>query len=367
MRAGIVGALVLAVAAVIGLAVLREAPWPGSTASEPRLVVPRGDLAPAEETVIALFEATKPSVVAITTANRVFDPWRQQAHDVPRGTGSGFLWDEAGHIVTNYHVIEGATAAQVRLADGRVLPARLVGVAPGHDLAVLQIEPVGERLAALPLGESAALRVGQSVLAIGNPFGLDWTLTTGVVSALDRAIPGPEGTDIEGLIQTDAAINPGNSGGPLIDSAGRLIGVNTAIYSPSGSSAGIGFAVPVDTVNRVVPQLIRSGIYRPPRLGVIHDERINALAREQGIEGVLVLDVEPGSPAAAAGLRPAMQDRLGRIVPGDLVVALGNRRVASSGELRAALDQHVPGDTVELVILRDGREVRVPVRLDAPR
>jgi S1-C subfamily serine protease len=367
MRPEIIGALAVALLAVIGVAVLREAPWPGTSAPEPRIVVPRGDLAPAEKTVIALFETTKPSVVAITTASRVFDPWQQQAHDVPRGTGSGFVWDDAGHIVTNYHVIEGATAAQVRLADGRVLPARLVGVAPSHDLAVLRVDAGGDRPAPIPLGESAPLRVGQSVLAIGNPFGLDWTLTTGVVSALDRAIPGPRGDSIEGLIQTDAAINPGNSGGPLIDSAGRLIGVNTAIYSPSGSSAGIGFAVPVDTVNRVVPQLIRTGVYRPPRLGVVHDERVNAFAREQGIEGVLVLDVEPGSPAAAAGLRPAMQNRLGQIVPGDLVVGIGDRRVATSADLRAALDQHVPGDAVDLVLLRDGREVRVPVVLGAPR
>jgi S1-C subfamily serine protease len=362
MRVAVAGGVVLAVVAALGLALLRGTPAP-----EPRLVAPRGELAPAEETVIALFEATKPSVVAITTASRVFDPWRQQSHEVPRGTGSGFVWDAAGHIVTNYHVIEGAAAAQVRLADGRVLPAGLVGAAPSHDLAVLRVDAGGDRPAPIPLGESASLRVGQSVLAIGNPFGLDWTLTTGIVSALDRAIPGQGGATIEGLIQTDAAINPGNSGGPLIDSSGRLIGVNTAIYSPSGSSAGIGFAVPVDTVNRVVPQLIRTGTYRPPVLGVVHDERINALARRQGIEGVLVLDVEPGSPAAEAGLRPARQNRFGEIVPGDLVIGLGERPIASSTDLRSALDQHAPGDTADLVVLREGREMRLPVTLAAPR
>jgi S1-C subfamily serine protease len=364
MRVAVAGGVVLAVVAVIGLALLPVAPDP---APEPRLVAPRGELAPAEETVIALFEATKPSVVAITTASRVFDPWRQQSHEVPSGTGSGFVWDTGGHIVTNYHVIEGAAAAQVRLADGRVLPARLVGAAPTHDLAVLQIDAGGDRPAPIPLGDSASLRVGQSVLAIGNPFGLDWTLTTGIVSALDRAIPGRDGASIEGLIQTDAAINPGNSGGPLIDSSGRLIGVNTAIYSPSGSSAGIGFAVPVDTVNRVVPQLIRTGTYRPPVLGVVHDERINTLARRQGIEGVLVLDVEPGSPAAEAGLRPARQNRFGEIVPGDLVIGLGGRPIASSTDLRSALDQHAPGDSAELVVLREGREMRLPVTLATPR
>jgi S1-C subfamily serine protease len=355
---------VLAIAAAVAL--MRDPPWIAGPETLPRLVAPRGELAPAEETVIALFEATKPSVVAITTASRVFDPWRQRAHEVPRGTGSGFVWDEAGHIVTNYHVIEGAAGAQIRLADGRVLPARLVGAAPSHDLAVLQVDAGGDRPAPIPLGESGTLRVGQSVLAIGNPFGLDWTLTTGIVSALDREIPGRGGATIEGLIQTDAAINPGNSGGPLIDSSGRLVGVNTAIFSPSGSSAGIGFAVPVDTVNRVVPQLIRTGTYRPPVLGVVHDERINTFARQQGLEGVLVLDVTPGSPAAAAGLRPAVQNRFGQIVPGDLLLGLGGRRVATSAELRAALDQHGAGETVELAVLREGREIRVPVTLAAP-
>ena len=367
MRTGLVGAIVLVVAAVAGLALLREAPWSLGSAPEPRLVSPRGELAPAEETVIALFEATKGSVVSITTSGRVFDPWRQRSLEVPRGTGTGFVWDAEGHIVTNHHVIEGAAVAEVRLADGRVLPARLVGTAPSHDLAVLRVDPGAERPVPIPVGASADLRVGQSVLAIGNPFGLDWTLTTGIVSALDREIPGPGGAPIEGLIQTDAAINPGNSGGPLIDSSGRLIGVNTAIFSPSGSSAGIGFAVPADTVNRVVPQLIRTGTYRPPFLGVMHDERINALARRQGIEGVLVLDVVPGSPAAAAGLRAAVQDRTGRIVPGDIVTGLGPRRITTSGDLRSALDQHAPGQTVELVLLRDGRETRLPVALAEPR
>jgi S1-C subfamily serine protease len=363
MAQRLAGVLAVAVAVLVGIALLRGVPWTPSPVAEPRPIMARGELAPAEETVISLFEATKPSVVAITTASRVFDPWRQRAHEVPRGTGSGFVWDGNGHIVTNFHVIEGATTAQVRLADGRALPARLVGAAPSHDLAVLRIDPGRERPTPIPLGQSGALRVGQSVLAIGNPFGLDWTLTTGVVSALDRAIPGPGGTSIEGLIQTDAAINPGNSGGPLIDSGGRLIGVNTAIYSPSGSSAGIGFAVPVDTVNRVVPQLIRTGTYRPPLLGVVHDERINALARREGLVGVLVLDVEPGSPAAAAGLRPAMQNRFGEIVPGDLVTGLGDRPIATSSDLRAALDRHTAGETVDLVVVRDGQDRRLRVTL----
>jgi len=367
MWSRLLGLLALLAVVAGGFVLFRDPDWIAAPEVVPRLVSPRGELAPAEETIIALFEATKPSVVSITTASRVLDPWGRRSQDVPRGTGSGFVWDAEGHIVTNYHVIEGAAGAQVRLADGRVLPATLVGAASSHDLAVLRVDPGGDRPLPIPVGASGDLRVGQSVLAIGNPFGLDWTLTTGIVSALDREIPGRGGATIEGLIQTDAAINPGNSGGPLIDSSGRLIGVNTAIFSPSGSSAGIGFAVPVETVNRVVPQLIRTGTYRPPFLGVLHDERINEFARRQGIEGVLVLDVVPGSPADAAGLRAAAQDRLGRIVPGDIVVGLGDRPVVTSSDLSNALDQHSPGQTIDLVLLRDGREIRTPVALAEPR
>ncbi len=342
MRAWFSGTLrPLAVGAAAGvLLVLVAATWldprpdPGpAAASLPAAARP--DLAESERTTIAHFEATRASVVSITTAGRVFDPWTQRSQDVPRGTGSGFVWDEAGHIVTNDHVIAGASRAQVRLAAGRVFAAHLVGTDPAHDLAVLAIDAGRARPRPLPFGESGRIQVGQTVLAIGNPFGLDWTLTTGVVSALDREIP-TAGATIAGLIQTDAAINPGESGDPLIDSSGRLIGVNTAIYSPSGSSAGIGFAVPVDTVARVVPQLIARGRYSPPVLGVIHDERVNALARESGIAGVVVLGVEPGSPAAAAGLVAARRNALGQIVPGDVVLAFGGREVGTSAELMDA-------------------------------
>ena len=322
-------------------------------------------LAP-ERRLIDLFEQAKDSVVSITTETRVVDPWRRRAQMVPQGSGSGFFWDRAGHVVTNAHVIRGASAAEVHLSDGRVFPARLVGTAPGHDLAVLKIDIAAAVPPPLPLGASAGLRVGQSVLAIGNPFGLDWTLTTGIVSALGRDIPAGNGGRIEGLIQTDAAINPGNSGGPLIDSSGRLIGVNTAIFSPSGSSAGIGFAVPVDTVARVVPQLISQGVYRPPVLGVRFDPRIDALARRSGIEGVLVLGVEPGSPAAAAGLRPATRGAGGTLVPGDVIQGLGDRSVTDGADLQAALDMHAPGDRVPLTLLRDGRQAQMDVILAAP-
>ncbi len=331
-----------------------------------RPVTPRGVLGSQEENTIALFETARSSVVSITTEQRVLDPWSRRAMDVPRGTGSGFVWDDRGHIVTNNHVIAGASGARVRLADGRLLDATLVGTAPQHDLAVLRIETGLDAPPPLPVGESASLQVGQSVLAIGNPFGLDWTLTTGIVSALDREIPTRGGATIEGLIQTDAAINPGNSGGPLIDSAGRLIGVNTAIFSPSGSSAGIGFAVPVDTVNRVVPQLIATGTYRPPFLGIRHSDRINQLAARQGLEGVLVLGVEPGSPAADAGLRAARQDVSGRMVPGDVITGIDGRAVRTSADLSDALDAFAPGDRVSVVLLRDGSEVEVSVVLAPP-
>ncbi|MFP5511338.1 MAG: S1C family serine protease [Alphaproteobacteria bacterium] len=242
-----------------------------------------------------------------------------------------------------------------------------IGTAPQHDLAVLRIDTGLDAPRPLTIGESGSLQVGQSVLAIGNPFGLDWTLTTGIVSALDREIPTRGGATIEGLIQTDAAINPGNSGGPLIDSAGRLIGVNTAIFSPSGSSAGIGFAVPVDTVSRVVPQLISTGTYRPPVLGIRHSDRINQLAAQQGLEGVLVLGVEPGSPAAVAGLRAARQAPSGHLVPGDVITAIDGRAIRSSEDINDALDAYAPGDRVAISLLRDGSELETSVVLASPQ
>ncbi len=229
--------------------------------------MPRGPLTAEEKANIALFESSKASVVYISTSERVLNFWTRNVMTVPRGTGSGFFWDDKGHIVTNLHVVNGAASANVRLADGRDYPAELVGLSEAHDIAVLKINIPSNPPAAIPVGTSADLQVGQKVFAIGNPFGLDWTLTTGIVSALDRSLTGDDGVVIQHLVQTDAAINPGNSGGPLLDSAGRLIGINTAIYSPSGASAGVGFAVPVDTVNRVVAQLIDTGHYAPPEPG----------------------------------------------------------------------------------------------------
>lgn len=369
-KGGFVPRLVLVtIAAVLVILVWRGVPMLEMAlrgpAEQPQAIVPRGDLASAEQTTIAIFEGAKDSVVSITTESRVVDFWTRNAYDVPQGSGSGFIWDAQGHVVTNNHVIEGATGALVRLADGRAFPARLVGAAPEHDLAVLRIDAGAEQPLPLAVGISENLRVGQSVFAIGNPFGLDWTLTTGIVSALDRELPGERGRVIRGLIQTDAAINPGNSGGPLLDSAGRLIGVNTAIYSPSGSSAGIGFAVPVDTVNRVVPQLIATGRYAPPVLGIAHDPRGDALLARVGVEGVMVLDVTPGSPAAAAGLRPARITGGGRLLLGDVIQSLDGAPINGSEDLRAALDLRQAGEAVKLGILRDGRRTEIAVTLAA--
>lgn len=227
--------------------------------AKPREVMARGELASDEQSAISLFQSRGPSVVFITTLERAYNPWTGSPFEARAGTGSGFIWDDLGHVVTNYHVVAGASDAMVTLTDGRTFRALLVGTSRANDLAVLRIGVATGRPAPLPIGTSADLKVGQKVFAIGNPFGLDRTLTTGIISALRRDLPVSQDQVLSDLIQTDAAINPGNSGGPLLDSAGRLIGVNTAIYSPSGASAGIGFAVPVDRVNEIVPRIIAAG------------------------------------------------------------------------------------------------------------
>ena len=331
---------------------------------QPRAITPRGELAADEKATIDLFERTRESVVYITTSSRVRDIWTRNVYSVPRGTGSGFVWDDAGHVITNFHVIENASEALVKLADGREFKASLVGVSKAHDLAVLRIKIPNRRPAPVPIGTSHDLRVGQKVYAIGNPFGLDWTLTTGIVSALDRSLGEENGASIEHLIQTDAAINPGNSGGPLLDSAGRLIGVNTAIYSPSGSSAGIGFAVPVDTVNRVVPQLIKTGRYTSPALGVEIDEDLNRrLTKLLNVSGVVVLRVAPGSSAAKAGLTGINISRSGEVVPGDIITAIDGKPVDSVGKLLSRLDDYRVGDTVRVTVLRKGKSTELKVTL----
>ncbi|GAB4400120.1 MAG: trypsin-like peptidase domain-containing protein [Rhodoferax sp.] len=334
--------------------------------SAPRTVTARGDLAADEKSTIELFEKARDSVVYISTAQTVRDAWTRDVFTVPRGTGSGFVWDEAGHVVTNFHVIEGASQATVKLSDGRDYLAALVGASPAHDIAVLKIGVGFKRPPPVPIGVSHDLKVGQKVFAIGNPFGLDWTLTTGIVSALDRTLPSERGgPPIEHLIQTDASINPGNSGGPLLDSAGRLIGINTAIYSPSGASAGIGFAVPVDTVMRVVPQLIKTGRYIRPALGIEADQTINErLVSATGIRGVFVLRVMRGSAADKAGLSGVTITPGGGVEAGDVIVAVDGAPVASLPKLLAKLDDYKVGDTVTLTVRRGSqtRETRLALQ-----
>lgn len=338
--------------------------WRLTMNATPRAVTPRGNLADVEVTTVGIFERISPSVVFITTVERRVDFWTRNVFEVPSGSGSGFVWDQLGHVVTNYHVVKGAQKALVNLNDDRAYEAALVGFSTEHDLAVLRISVPLDPPAPIPVGSSEDLRVGQSVLAIGNPFGLDHTLTTGVISALDRAIPSEGGGQIDHLIQTDAAINPGNSGGPLIDSAGRLIGVNTAIYSPSGAYAGVGFAVPVDTVNWVVPRLIAQGEYIRPTLGIGIDDQIGKRITDQlGVTGVAILRVDRGTGAAQAGLRPATQDRQGRITPGDIITAVDGQPVADRGDLIDALERFRIGDRVTLTILRQGRSMTLDVAL----
>ena len=329
----------------------------------PRLVNEKAPfLTESEKANIKLFENAAPSVCFITTSNVRRDFWTRDVSEIPRGTGSGFVWNKEGHIVTNYHVIQGADRAQVTLADGTEWPAKLVGSAPEKDLAVLKIEAKKSMLIPIPVGNSANLKVGQAVYAIGNPFGLDQTLTTGIVSALGREINSVAGIPIRDVIQTDAAINPGNSGGPLLDSSGRLIGVNTAIYSPSGASAGIGFSIPVDAVNWVVPDLIKYGELRRPTLGVTLANR--QYTSRIGIEGALIIEVIRGSAAERSGLKPTYRDRNGQIRLGDIIVGINQEKVKSNGDLLLALEKYQPGDEVSVKVIREKETISVPLKLD---
>jgi len=327
------------------------------------LIVPRGDLSPLEKTYIDLFRNAQQSVAHITTLDVRTDMFRLRALEVPTGTGSGFVWDDRGNVVTNAHVVQAARAARVTLPDQSVWEAKLVGVSRRHDLAVLRIDGAIGRAKGLPIGTSQDLVVGQAVLAIGSPFGLDYTLSTGVISGLGREIPGLSGLPIHGAIQTDAAINPGNSGGPLLDSAGRLIGVNTSILSPSGASAGIGFAVPVDTVARIVPQLIQYGREVRPIIGVEFAD--DEIARRLGVRGALVLRVAEGGPAAAAGMVGTTQEwPSGRIHLGDVITGIDDKPVRSSQDVHLALDDKQPKDKIVLHVVRAGQEkLSIPIEL----
>ncbi|MCS6897132.1 MAG: trypsin-like peptidase domain-containing protein [Nitrospira sp.] len=330
----------------------------------PRPVTPAPvELSPDERATIAVFERASKSVVFIANTAIQRDFWSFDTFEVPQGSGSGFIWNKQGHIVTNFHVIYGASSIKVTLADRSEYQARVVGADPDHDLAVLQILAPDGSLEPLAIGTSSDLRVGQKVLAIGNPFGLDHTLTTGVVSALGRTIKSMTNRTIEGVIQTDAAINPGNSGGPLLDSSGRLIGVNTQIISPSGAYAGIGFAVPVDTVNRIVPELIKHGKRIRPGLGVslIPD----AVARRWGIKGLIIGKVAKGGSAERAGLRGVRETAGGRIELGDILVAVEGTPVETVDDLLDVLEKFKVGDRVKVDVIRNNRRVAVDVTLQA--
>lgn len=324
-------------------------------------VVARGDLAQDEESTIELFRRASPSVVFVTNIAVRRDAFTLRPLEVPQGAGSGFVWDDQGHIVTNFHVIQGGNAWQVTLDDHSDWDAEVVGYAPEKDLAVLRIEAPASKLPPLLVGASADLLVGQKVFAIGNPFGLDHTLTTGIISALGREIESVGGVPIRDAIQTDAAINPGNSGGPLLDSAGRLIGINTAIYSPSGAYAGVGFAIPVDTVRWVVADLIAYGRIERPTIGV--NVAPDALAKQLGLEGALIYRVVPGSGAERAGVEGLHTNARGQPEIGDIITALDDQPVKSASDLILLLEKRKQGERVRLTLVRDGHERVVETEL----
>ena len=323
----------------------------------------RQDLTPEEKGTISIFRHNNPSVVYISTVKRVLNVWTRDISEVPSGTGTGFIWDRNGHIITNYHVVLNNKTARVRLNNKKTYTAKIIGSSKRHDIAVLKI--IGEKNLprAIQPGKSNSLIVGQKVYAIGNPFGLEHTLTTGIISALGRTIKN-RNMEMDDLIQTDAAINPGNSGGPLLDSAGRLIGMNVAIYSPSGASAGIGFAIPVDKINRVVPNIIKNGRYLRPHVGFNANDTANKiLLKELGIKGVLILQVEPNSPADKAGL---IDSKLinGDLVLGDVITSVNNKPVENVNDFLDIIEQHQLHDTVMLGILRGGKtKLKVPLYL----
>jgi 2-alkenal reductase len=343
----------LAIATALFAAIL---PAIGAEKAQPRAVAPRGPLTAEEQSVIRLFENASPSVAYITT-ERVerIDLFRAA---VAQGAGSGFVWDTAGHIVTNHHVVEGVDTVKVQLDAGRTYTAKVVGRAPDYDLAVVKLTEVPPGLKPIPLGTSADLKIGQRVYAIGNPFGLTRTLTSGIVSALERHLPTTEYRELGGAIQTDAAINPGNSGGPLLDSAGRMVGVTTAIRSPSGGSTGVGLAIPADLVNRIVPQLIARGRAPQPGIGIVPSDP--DLVAQAGIKGVVIARVNRNSPAQQAGLRAV--DREGRSL-GDVIVAVNGRPVDSLPAFAVELDRVGVDNTAELTVIRDGKERRVKVKV----
>jgi S1-C subfamily serine protease len=319
-----------------------------------------------ESNNIQVFKSTSPSVVNITNARLVRSFYSLNPQEVPQGTGTGFIWDKEGHIVTNYHVVQQADRVLVTLQDGSTYDAQPVGLDPSRDLSVLKIDAPGVDLTPIVPGDSDLLEVGRKVIAIGNPFGLDTTMTVGVVSALGREIDSVNRRKIRDVIQTDAAINPGNSGGPLLNSLGQLVGVNTAIYSPSGASSGIGFAIPVNTVKDVVPELIQFGRVQTPILGITRVPQPDYYRQLWGIEGVIVLDTVEGSDPDRLGMRGLSRATRGRILLGDVIVAIDGEAVRNEDDLASIIEQRQPGDTVLVRTVRDNRLHEYEVELLAP-
>ncbi|MGL4573928.1 MAG: S1C family serine protease [Burkholderiaceae bacterium] len=348
--------LLLGIAAIAAALSITLPACARETTPQPREVTPRGPLLSDEQQLVNLFQTSAPSVAYITTQNVQFNSWFEP--ELAQGAGSGFVWDAAGHVVTNFHVVQGAQRVFVQLDAGQPIEATVVGGAPEYDLAVAKLSRVPSGLRPIPLGASRDLKVGQSVIAIGNPFGLQRTLTLGIVSALDRELPTATFREVAGVIQTDAAINPGNSGGPLLDSAGRLIGVNTAIRSASGSSAGVGFAIPVDLVNRVVPALIARG--RAPLPGIGIQPLRPDIAARNGISGVVVAEVGRGTPAAEAGLVP-LNARTREL--GDVIIAVNGKKIETLSSFVAELDRVGINNTAELTVQRQGKERKVRVKV----
>jgi S1-C subfamily serine protease len=337
---------------------------PGQSASATAPAVPplpAGARIEDEKNTIAVFRAAAPSTVFVSQTRVVVDYLAGVAQEVPTGSGSGFIWDDQGHIVTNFHVVEGARSLSVAFHDQQTFEAKIVGLEPRKDIAVIKVDAPASLLVPIQVAKGQQVEVGQKTIAIGNPFGLDHTLTTGVVSAIGRQVQGAGGVSIRDMIQTDAAINPGNSGGPLLDSQGQLIGMNTMIFSKSGASAGIGFAVPVATIARIVPQIIKTG--RAEQLGLgIGIDPMQRLERRIGVRGVVVLSVPEGSAAARAGMKGITQTRRG-IILGDIIVAVDDKRVQDFDDLYTVLDSKKAGDTVKVTVRRGEETLTLDIQV----
>lgn len=319
-----------------------------------------------EENNIQVFKTASPSVVNITNSRVVRSVFSPNPMEVPQGSGTGFIWNAEGYIVTNYHVVQQADRVTVTLQDGSTHEAAIMGWDPDKDLAVVKIEAPDEELIPVAPGDSSLLEVGRKVIAIGNPFGLDTTMTVGVVSALGREIESLTRRKIRDVIQTDAAINPGNSGGPLLNSLGQLIGVNTAIYSPSGASSGIGFAIPVNTVKRIVPQLIEHGRVLTPILGIVPIPQPDYYQQLWGIDGVIVMDVVDGSDPQREGMRGLTRRARGDILLGDVIVEMDGLPVRNMDDYANVMEQHQPGDVIDVVTVRDNQRRAYEIELLAP-